>query len=125
MTTTTSHSPAPWSVEPLQWDHGASIAIVSGGSVLCVIPPRNEDEEPDYHSAVRAPSDEANARLIAAAPELLAALETVLAAFDVMAADTEATTILADAFGEQHANAAIEWRASACAAIASAKGGAQ
>lgn len=69
-----AHTPGPWSVEPLQWDHGASIAIVSSGPdayIVATIAPENEEDEPDMHTAKRGPCDEANARLMAAAPELL------------------------------------------------------
>jgi hypothetical protein len=64
-----AHTPGPWNVEPLQWDHGASIAIVSKGEIICTIAPENEDEDPDMTTAIRGPHDEANAALIAAAPE--------------------------------------------------------
>jgi hypothetical protein len=65
---TTSHSPEPWHVEPLQADHGGSIAICNRQQgILAVIPPLNEDDEPDEAAAQRDPCDEANARLIVAA----------------------------------------------------------
>lgn len=72
------HTPAPWWVEPLQWDHGASIAIVANGQIIATISPENEDEEPNMHTAKRGPHDEANARVIAAAPVLLKAAEKVV-----------------------------------------------
>jgi hypothetical protein len=75
MTQTAEHTPAPWSVEPLQWDHGASIAIVAKGQIICTIAPENEEDDPDMDTAKRGPHDEANAGLIAAAPKLLAACE--------------------------------------------------
>jgi hypothetical protein len=71
MTQTAEHTPGPWTVEPLQWDHGTSIAIVAdNGAIICTIAPRNEDDEPDMSNAVRGPHDEANALLIAAAPKM-------------------------------------------------------
>jgi len=73
-----AHTPGPWHAEPLQWDHGASIAIVARGQIVATISPENEDEEPDMHSAKRGPHDEANARLIAAAPALLDAALLVI-----------------------------------------------
>jgi hypothetical protein len=73
--TNAEHTPGPWRVEPLQWDHGASIAIVANGQIIATISPENEDEEPDMHTAMRGPHDEANASLIAAAPAMLEALQ--------------------------------------------------
>ena len=73
--TNTVHTPGPWHVEPLQWDHGASIAIVANGQIIATISPENEDEEPDMFTAKRGPHDEANACVIAAAPDMFAALE--------------------------------------------------
>ena len=77
MTQTAEHTSGPWTVEPLQWDHGASLAIIAAAqdvAIICTIAPLNEDDEPNMSNAVRGPHDEANARLIAAAPELLEAL---------------------------------------------------
>jgi hypothetical protein len=62
----------------LQWDHGASIAIVAQGQIVATISPENEDEEPNIHTAKRGPHDEANARLIAAAPALFDAATLVI-----------------------------------------------
>ena len=64
----TAHSPEPWHVEPLVADHGASIAICNRQQgILAVIPPLNEDDEPDERTAQRDPCDQANARRIVAA----------------------------------------------------------
>lgn len=72
------HTPEPWRVEPLQWDHGASIAIVGGTDeesyVVATIAPENEEDEPDAYTAKRGPCDEENAVLMMAAPKLLRAL---------------------------------------------------
>jgi hypothetical protein len=75
--TLASHTPGPWKVQPLQYDQGGTIAICStpGCGIIATIPPMNEDDEPTAETAQRDPCDEANARLIAAAPELLEALE--------------------------------------------------
>lgn len=67
--TEAAHTPGPWTVEPLQWDHGASIAIVARGYIVATIPPENEADDPDIGTAQRGPHDQANARLIAAAPD--------------------------------------------------------
>ena len=76
--TTAAHTPGPWYVEPWQWEHGASIAIVAYGQIIATISPKNEDEEPNMHTAKRGPHDEANARLIAASPALFDAASLVI-----------------------------------------------
>jgi hypothetical protein len=69
-----AHTPGPWHTEPLQWDHGASIAICSKQQgVLAIIPPLNDAE--DAATAGHDPHDIANGQLMAAAPEMLEALE--------------------------------------------------
>ena len=73
--TKVTHTPGPWHVEPLQWDHGASIAIVANGQIICTIAPENEEDDVTMETAIRGPRDEANACLIAVAPEMLDALE--------------------------------------------------
>ena len=85
---TTKHTPGPWRVEYLQWDHGASLAIVvspeqvmkmgkEDSPIIAIIQPLNGDEEPNMHTARRGPHDEANANLLASAPNLLACLYIV------------------------------------------------
>jgi len=76
--TTAAHTPGPWYVEPLQWDHGASIAIVANGQIVATISPENEDEEPNMHTAKRGPHDQGNAHLIANAPALFEAALLVI-----------------------------------------------
>lgn len=76
----TEYSPAPWSHEPLQATQGADIAIVGNGQVIAVIQhdpdiQTTAEDEIDGDNVVWTAEDLANARLIAAAPELLAALE--------------------------------------------------
>lgn len=70
-------TPGPWHVEPKVSDNGASLVICDGGKegILAVIPPINDADEPSYDTAKRGPHDVANAALLAAAPELLAAME--------------------------------------------------
>lgn len=70
-----TYTPGPWELQPLQADHGASLCIASGAFVIAVIPPTNADDEPDMDTAKRDPHDEANGRLLAAAPEMLEALQ--------------------------------------------------
>ena len=72
-------SPGWWAVQPLQADHGASLAIVcpDNGYIVATIPFDPEiqtDDDPDSETVVRYPADEANARLLASAPRLLDAL---------------------------------------------------
>lgn len=74
------HTPGPWHVEPKQADHGGTLVIVNEDSSLIIaeIPPLNIEDEPDMDDAERSPEDEANARLIAAVPELLDALRDLV-----------------------------------------------
>jgi hypothetical protein len=84
------HTPGPWAVEP--YSHGAGDVRVSGprylprprfGSVAMALAnlagPMNADCIAEMH---------ANARLIAAAPDLLAAAERVTAAFRALGTTT-------------------------------------
>lgn len=74
------HTPGPWAVEPRQWDHGASLAIVApnNGYIVAIVP-FDEDiqtvDEPDYETVKRHPDDVPNAHLIAAAPAMYEALQ--------------------------------------------------
>ena len=75
-------TPGPWAVELRQWDHGASLAIVArhNGWIVAIVPfdeDIQEVDEPDAETVKRHPDDEPNARLIAAAPAMYEALETV------------------------------------------------
>lgn len=59
--------PRPWNVEPLQWDHGASLAICAQGGIVAEIGPDPDlqvVDEPNMDTVVRYPWDEANAALI-------------------------------------------------------------
>lgn len=62
------YTPGPWTAEPEEMSDGRGIAIVAPGEIVATILP--EDGPADAQ-------DYANARLIAAAPELLAALQRV------------------------------------------------
>jgi len=76
------HTPGPWAVEPRQWDHGASLAIVApnNGYIVAIVP-FDEDiqtvDEPDYETVKRHPDDVPNAHLIAAAPAMYEALKAI------------------------------------------------
>ena len=81
---TPKHTPGPWAVEPRQWDHGASLAIVApnNGYIVAVVPfdaDIQTVDEPDMTTVKRHPDDEPNAALIAAAPAMYAALKDALA----------------------------------------------
>lgn len=64
-------TPGPYVVEPRQWDHGASIAIVSptNGYIVAVVP-YDEDiqtvDEPNMDTVKRHPDEIPNAHLLAA-----------------------------------------------------------
>lgn len=78
--TKAAHTSGPWSVEPRQYDQGASLAIVAPnhGYIVAIVPYDDDiqtEDEPDYSTVVRHPTDEPNARLIAAAPAMLEALK--------------------------------------------------
>jgi hypothetical protein len=71
----TTHTPGPWIVEPCQADHGLSTVVTAGGiGIICII----QGEEDPKDSPFSKETDEANALLIAAAPELRAALQWLL-----------------------------------------------
>lgn len=77
------HSPGWWQVMPWQHDHGGSLAICDANSrVIALIPPLNEDDDPDWDTARRDKHDLANAALFAAAPKLLDYLEIMTAAME-------------------------------------------
>ena len=92
MNTQSKHTPGPWAVEPRQWDHGASLAIVApnSGYIVAVVP-FDEDiqtvDEPDYNTVKRHPNEVPNAHLIAAAPAMYEALAQAIEEL----ADYEAT----------------------------------
>src|ERR1700693_3997966 len=63
------HTPGPWHVEPCQADHGRSIVVSARGvGIICLI-------EPDDCNTFDKLTDEANARLIAAAPTMFETLD--------------------------------------------------
>lgn len=57
-------TPGPWHVEPEEWTNGRGIAICADDAIVAIIDPEIAADD----------EDKANARLIAAAPELLATL---------------------------------------------------
>ncbi len=71
------HTPGPWHIEPLQDDEGESIAICKAGlGVIAVIEGGNNPAADGARTqGFSYDVDQANARLIAAAPEILEALK--------------------------------------------------
>ena len=77
------HTPGPWTVEPRQWDQGASLAIVAphNGWIVGIVPfdeDIQEEDEPDMTTVIRHPDEEPNARLMAEAPTLYTDLQNLL-----------------------------------------------
>jgi hypothetical protein len=76
MGTNQKHTPGPWEVRHESADPEWSVVVASGGRIVANI---NAETGPDIPplTATKMPK-EANARLISAAPDLLAALEELL-----------------------------------------------
>ena len=84
MSTTTTHTPGPWSIAPSfagQW-------IKAGKSYICPLPDHIEHDGKPCGSVASQDKTQAeinaNAALIAAAPELLAALKSILGTAEVV-----------------------------------------
>ena len=104
---TTKHTPGPWGVSPDVSSHGASLAIVSGDTVIARTPDAGHYGSPDQLRV-----DQPNARLIAKAPELLTALVDTLDALHnethgqddtpwIQSVKDRARAIIAQATGEK------------------------
>lgn len=74
-----SHTPGPWSVQDNAW-HTSSIVVPETTIARCVVPDDEIDQEASDDEGADTAKIRANARLIAAAPELLEALESCLPA---------------------------------------------
>lgn len=75
------HTPGPWQVYPTAADHGETTSICGGDClVIASIPSAAWDDKAKLKGAAKA--DRANARLIAAAPDLLGAARFVMAFYD-------------------------------------------
>lgn len=77
------HTPGPWNVQPWQWNHGASLAIVApnNGYIVAVVPFDEDiqvEDEPDYDTVRRHPDEIPNANMLAAAPAMYEALQTLV-----------------------------------------------
>lgn len=71
-----THTPGPWTIQADQSDRGRSTVICAAGDddlVIARIPSRAWDT----NAWLEYPQDRANAQLIAAAPDMLAALENL------------------------------------------------
>jgi hypothetical protein len=67
-----NHTPGPWRVEFRQLPRERDFVILAGDDELAILYTNNGLDEPKWYPV------EANARLIAAAPDLLAALQVAL-----------------------------------------------
>lgn len=118
------HTPGPWRAVMDSWAvlNDGTRAVVAGDpndhcqhiAYVSAILPRKRTTSFDAPDADR----DANARLIAAAPELLEACETALAFYQRLFG------VPADSMSVKHASEAKEMFAELSAAIAKAKGGA-
>lgn len=75
MITQAQHTPGPWTVLPLNW--GAQVLARRKNTPVCAIGGDTEDPREDQEAL-------ANARLIAAAPEMLAALRKALSLIEAI-----------------------------------------
>lgn len=102
------HTPGPWAILDRSENSRTLTHVTNGAHIICTLGTTQTDGSPN-HSA--------NASLIAAAPELYAALLSLLEDHHRM-------------FPEAHPNSTIKWSAceevkAACAAIAKAEGRAE
>lgn len=67
-----AHTPGPWLIQGKSGNDGEAFVIGTSGKVVCYTADTYDEEEDE---GVITPEDQANATLIAAAPELLAALK--------------------------------------------------
>lgn len=110
----TDKNPLPWSVQPYQADQGESTTICDANAyVLCIIPSPAWDKKADLEY----PEDRVNARLFAAAKDMLAALEAASALIS-NATDAGLLDLLAADMHPDEINAACDL---VTAAIAKAK----
>jgi inorganic pyrophosphatase len=89
----TLHTPAPWEAIPSSIDAAIIEAPHSNGKVICWV---STTDDPKRDRDVITHQDRANIRLIAAAPELLSALESLLEDHKRM-------------FPEAHPHSTIKW----------------
>lgn len=78
-----THTPGPWSC-----DYGNFSVYCETGAEVCEVTPGNHDD----HTAISVEEMQANARLIAAAPELLATLKEAYDALDYAQAQVASDT---------------------------------
>lgn len=92
-----AHTPGPWLLQASDKWRDAQGNVVQYGEYLISVGSRDERDEAYYRIARvsnvnDSPANEANARLIAAAPELLAALREAEAGLEFAGADKEPPT---------------------------------
>lgn len=68
--TTATHTPGPWTIHA--WGN-ADYEVLAANSCICNVPDSGDPDDDERHDVI-----EANARLIAASPEMLKALQFIL-----------------------------------------------
>lgn len=69
--TTATHTPGPWTIHA--WGDADFEVLAAGDACICNVPDAGDPDDDERHDVI-----EANARLIAASPEMLKALQFIL-----------------------------------------------
>ena len=100
--TKAAHTPGPWRKCGANSDIGGCVCglIWATGADFCVATVERENEESG--AAIPEEMRQANANLISAAPDLLAALESSVAALNGLSAQSDSCVICSARFAETH-----------------------
>lgn len=100
------HTPGPWETGKCYGMHGVEVVGDNGNRIVCgVIGVEKDTHDPDGRKTGTAPTADgwANARLIAAAPELLKALQAAMAFIESHVADPDITQEMCVRYAELEA----------------------